>query len=176
MAGVAKMVHFPKTRLSELVARPGGIARDIAVEEAGKSIDSLRGHAVNTIEKATADIEAILQTAKGGRLTPDGMRSVLHGADNIVTMAATFSMATLVSIGKSLCDIADGLLSHDITDVAPVAVHVQAIRLAAPGRPELGAEAANHILAELTKVRTHYGFASLAVETPAEIGPPGLAG
>ncbi len=173
---IAKMVHFPKTRLSELVARSGGVARDIAVEAAGKSIDTLRGHAVTTIEKATADIEAILQTAKEGRITPDGMRNVLRGADNIVTMAATFSMATLVNIGKSLCDMADGLLSHDMTDVAPVAVHVQAIRLAAPGKPELGADAANHILAELSKVRAHYGFASLAANTPADIGPPGLAG
>lgn len=176
MARVAKMVHFPKTKLSELVARPGGVARDIAVEEATKSIDSLRGHAVDTIEKAATDIEAILRTAKDGKITQDGMRHVLRGADNIVTMAATFGMATLVNIGKSLCDIADGLLSHGMTDVAPVAVHVQAIRLAAPGKPELGADAANHILGELTKVRTHYGFASLAADSPVDIGPPGLSG
>ena len=174
MTRVAKKVHFPKTRLSELVARSGGVARDRAVDNALKNIDMLRDHAVTTIESATADIEAILQTARNGRIAPESMRNVLRGADSIVTMAATFGMTTLENIGKSLCDIADGLLGHDMTDAAPIRVHVQAIRLAAPGKPELGDAQASHILSELMKVRAHYGFESLAANVPAEIGPPGI--
>jgi hypothetical protein len=172
MARVAKKIHFPKTRLTELASRSGGVTRDRAVEEAFKSIDNLRDHAVSTIDTATTSIENILRAAKGGHITKDEMRKVLRGADNIVTMAGTFGMETLEKIGKSLCDIADGLLSHSTQDIAPIAVHVQAIRLAAPGKPELAAPAASHILSELAKVRAHYGFASLAATTPAEMGPP----
>jgi hypothetical protein len=172
MGRVAKKIHFPKTRLAELAARSGGVTRDHAIEEALKSIDNLRDHAVSTIDTATTSIEAILGGAKNGRITQDEMRKVLRDADNIVTMAGTFGMETLEKIGKSLCDIADGLLSQDKPDVAPIAVHVQAIRLAAPGKPELPAPHASHILGELTKVRLHYGFESLAATTPADIGPP----
>jgi hypothetical protein len=175
MARIAKKIHFPKTRLSELAARSGGVTRDRAVEEALKSIDNLREHAVTTIDNATAAIENILREAKGGKLAQEDMDKILRHADSIVTMAGTFGMATLENIGKSLCDIADGLMSHDMHDIAPVMVHVQAIRLAAPGKPELDGAAANHILGELSKVRTHYGFASLAVAAPVEVGPPAMA-
>jgi chemotaxis protein histidine kinase CheA len=175
MARIAKKIHFPKTRLSELAARSGGVTRERAVEEALKSIDNLRDHAVTTINDATATIETILGTAKNGRVSPDDMRKILRQADSIITMAGTFGMAALENIAKSLCDIADGLLNRETQDAAPILVHVQAIRLAAPNKPEIDAAAASHILGELAKVRTHYGFESLAVTVPAEIGPPALA-
>ncbi len=172
MARISKKIHFPKTRLSELAARSGGVTRDRAVEEALKSIDNLRDHAVTTIDNATAAIEAILGTAKGGRIAQDDMRKVLREADNIVTMAGTFGMETLQKIGKSLCDIADGLVSRDMQDVAPIAVHVQAIRLATSRKSEMGVAEASHVLGELVKVREHYNFQSLAETAPVEIGPP----
>jgi hypothetical protein len=172
MARSVKMVHFPKTRLSELAARSGGVTRDRAVEEALKSVENLRDHAVTTIDGATASIEAAVANAKNGRMSTDDMKKVLRDADSIITMAATFGMTALESIGKSLCDITDGLLTHDMQDVAPIAVHVRAIRLAAPGKPEIDAAAAAHVLGELTKVRQHYGFESLAETAPPDIGPP----
>ncbi len=158
-----------------MAARSGGVTRDRAIEEALKSIEKLRNHAVTTIETATASIEKTLSASKGGQVAPDDMRKILREADCIVTMAATFGMQTLENIGKSLCDIADGLLTHNMRDAAPVMVHVQAIRLAAPGKPEIDAAAAGHVLGELVKVRAHYGFDSLAQTAPADIGPPGAA-
>jgi hypothetical protein len=175
MVRVAKKIHFPKTRLSELAARSGGVTRDRAVEEALKSIDNLREHAVTTVESATVTIETILATAKNGCVTKDDMRTILREADSIITMAGTFGMTALENIAKSLCDIADGLLGRDTQDAAPILVHVQAIRLASPNKPEIGDAVANHILGELSKVRTHYGFESLAQTMPAEVGPPALA-
>jgi hypothetical protein len=172
MARVSKKIHFPTTRFSELASRSGGVTRDKAVDEAMKSIDNLRDHAVSTIEISTASIQTIVDSAKGGRIEKDAMIKILREADNIVTMAGTFGMATLENIGKSLCDIADGLLSHEMHDVAPVMVHIQAIRLAAPGKPELGEPEASHILGQLSKVRTHYKFETLATPVSDEIGPP----
>lgn len=172
MTRVAKKVHFPKTRLSELAARSGGVTRDKAVEEALKSIENLRDHAIKTIDNATQAIEAIVYSAKGGRIAMDDMQKILRDADSIVTMAATFGMTALENIGKSLCDVTAGLIGNNLADMAPIAVHVQAIRLAAPGKPEITESEAARVLDELVKVRAHYGFASLAQDTPAQIGPP----
>jgi hypothetical protein len=86
-------------------------------------------------------------------------------------MAATFGMKALENVAKSLCDVTAGMIGNDVGDVAPVAVHVQAIRLAAPSKAELGEAEAGHVLGELTKVRMHYGFASLAQEAPADAVP-----
>lgn len=172
MTRVAKKVHFPKTRLSELAARSGGVTRDKAVEEALKSIDNLRDHAIATIDSATQDIQAIVYSAKDGTIAADDMQKILRGADSIVTMAATFGMSALENIGKSLCDVTAGLIAGDMGDMAPIAVHVQAIRLAAPNKPEIAEAEAARVLGELGKVRAHYGFASLAQDVPAEVGPP----
>lgn len=171
MAGVAKKVHFPKTRLSELAARNGGVTRDRAVEEALKSIDNLRDHAVTTIESATQAIEGIAYSAKGGRIAAEDMQKILRDADCIVTMAATFGMKALENVAKSLCDVTAGMIGNNMGDAAPIAVHVQAIRLAAPSKAELGEAEAGHVLGELTKVRMHYGFASLAQDAPADAVP-----
>ncbi|MGA9795716.1 MAG: hypothetical protein WBQ17_09300 [Rhizomicrobium sp.] len=175
MGRSVKMVHFPKTRLSELAARSGGVTRERAVEEALKSIENLRDHAITTIDSATVSIEAAVGRAQDGRMPTDDMQKVLRDADSIVTMAATFGMSALENIGKSLCDICDGLLARQMHDVAPIAVHIQAIRLAAPGKPEIAAAAAAHVLGELSKVREHYGFDSLAQTAPVDIGPPPAA-
>ena len=36
-----KMIHFPKTRLSRLVARSGGVSRVAALENAHKNIEAM---------------------------------------------------------------------------------------------------------------------------------------
>jgi hypothetical protein len=176
MTRVAKKIHFPTTRLAELAARPGGVTRTTALEEAAKSVQSMLDIGLETTNYAMTSIEAIAYAAKNGRLETEGMQNVLRQADHIVTMAATFGFAGLEEAAKSLCDVADGLLSRGLSDAAPVIVHVQSMRLMMPGGAELGEAEVAYILAELAKVRLHYEFARLSVGAPVDIDPPGIAG
>ena len=54
-----KMIHFPKTRLSEMVQRVGGISREDAVEGAMQQMESLRGESDDVIETTIAALEAV---------------------------------------------------------------------------------------------------------------------
>ena len=171
MTKVAKKIYFPTTRLAELAARPGGLTRSQALEEATKGIQSLLELGIQTVNKALITIEKVAYSAKGDTLTPEQMLEILREADQIVTMAATFEFAGLEEAAKSLCDIADGLLSNHLPDAAPVLVHVQAMRLMSPGSPELPEEASQHILGELAKVRVKYQFERLSADAPTETGP-----
>jgi len=175
MTRVAKMIHFPTTRLTELVARGGGITREQAVEEAKKSVEDLRGLALEAIENAICAIEAVAYSAKRNRLDSAGMKEILIKADHLVTITATFGLDTLERIVKSLCDVTDGLLTLGSNDAAPIVVHVQAMRLLAPGSAPLDAEQSQQVLFELTKVRAHFHFTPLSVGAQAECGPPGIA-
>ncbi len=175
MTRVAKKIHFPVTRLAELASRSGGVTRDIAVEEAAKCVQNLLGAGLETIEVATRSLETTAYGARGGKLSADELKTILREADRIVTMAATFGFATLEEIGKCLCDVADGLLGRGLGDAAPVIVHVQALRLAAPKAPELGEKETAHVLAELARVRDFYQFAPLSDCAPPEQGPPEIA-
>jgi hypothetical protein len=172
MKRVAKMVHFPTTRLSELAARTGGVSRDQAIEEARKSVESLRDLGLETIETGVRAIEAIAYATKRNTLAPADMKEILQQADHLVTMTATFGLEALECAVKSLCDVTDGLLTRGSTDAAPIIVHVQTMRLLAPSSPPLNAEQSQRVLSELTKVRAHFHFAPLSVGGRTDIGPP----
>jgi hypothetical protein len=175
MTRVAKKIHFPTTRLAELAARPGGVTRTTALEEAAKSVQSMLDIGLETTHHALTSIETIAYSAKNGELQPGDMQNILRQADHIVTMAATFNFAGLEEAAKSLCDVADGLISRGMSDAAPVIVHVQSMRLMMPGGAGLSEDAVAHILGELARVRQHYEFVRLSVGAPAETDPPEIA-
>ncbi len=162
MTRAMKMIHFPVTRLTELVARNGGVTREHAVEEAKKSIEGLRDLALETIEAALKEIEAAVYGAKRRKLDSKAMREILIQADHIVTMTATFGLETLECATKSLCDVVDGMMTRGSDDAAPIMVHVQTMRLLAPGSAPLNEEQSQCVLSELTKVREHFQFAPLS--------------
>jgi hypothetical protein len=160
---------FPKTRLSELASRPGGISRADAIEGAMKGIESTRAEGDAVVTKSIADIDALLRTAKSGKLPLDSLNSVLKQADQIVTISGTFGYWSLDKVARSLCDLTDGLINSEQCDLAPVAVHVQSLRLFSPTSGiTLGDAEVEKIHGELAKVLAHYEFASLAVPGVAE--------
>ncbi len=70
MTGKAKKkIFFPKTRLSELAARAGGIFRDDALDGAMKSMESMREQADKEIRKS---ISAMLSSS-----TPSATAAVI---------------------------------------------------------------------------------------------------
>jgi len=158
---------FPRTRLSQLAARSGGIGRDQAVESAMQSVESLRGEGDETIARFAAEIETIVNGARGGRLAADQMQTILQYSDQIVTLAGTFDYESLAKVMRSLCDVTDGMLGAGLQDFAPIAVHVQSMRLVVPGGTALSPEQVETVLAELAKVLAHYNFGSIAGNSPA---------
>ena len=153
---------FPRTRLSQLAARSGGIAREQAVEAAMESVESLRGEGDEAIKSSIAAIEAIMKHARNGHLPTERIQGILPYADQIVTLAATFGYESLAKVMRSLCDVADGLVRAGLRDVAPIAVHVQSMQLLIPGSTALSAEQVEVVLGELGKVLAHYNFGSIA--------------
>lgn len=154
--------YFPTTRLTELAKRSGGMARDEAVAAAVASLEAERGGADREIRKAITLMEGALTLGGGETLAPTQILEVMRHADQVVTLAGMFGYRDLETAAKSLCDIADGLVRNFVPERAPLAVHIQTLRLLAPGGPSLGAERAKLMLAELAKVTAHFNFGSLA--------------
>lgn len=154
-------VHFPRTRLSMLVARSGGISQSAALDSAQKNVDEMRDEGDTIIRRAIAEIgDLAIRPQSPGTFTDAELTDVLNLADQIVTVAETFAYASLNTIAKSLCDLADGFLAAGIRDRAPVIVHVQALTMMAPGGAPISDKQFEIILNELSKVRKHFGIAS----------------
>ena len=111
MAGKAKKkIFFPKTRLSELAARAGGMLRDDALDGAMKSLEAMRAQADIEIRKSISAMEAIVFARDAGDTLDEGqMRDILRQADQIVTLAGTFCYPTLDNAARSLCGLANEL-------------------------------------------------------------------
>jgi len=169
MARQIKKVYFPMTRLAELAARDGGVTRAMAIESAMQSIDSMRPQADAEIESSISAIESVAAEQRRG-LSEEGLRAILRYGDQIVTLAGTFGYEALDHATKSLCDLADGMLRAGMRDIAPVLVHVQTIRLMAPGGPTLQTTDTEMMLEELAKVLKFFDFGSLA-SAATEAGP-----
>jgi hypothetical protein len=154
-------VHFPTLPLQVAVARTGGITRENAIEAAMENLREISGEGDASIESAIVALEGLVKSASAG-FTPDLLRTVLDQADQIVNMAGTFAYDALDRASRSLCDIADGLMREGRGDVAPVAVHVRAMRLFSPLGTLPAPEECERILAELAKVTAYYNFKPLS--------------
>ena len=150
-----KKVYFPKIRLVELVTAPGGLSRDDAVTATMQNMQAISGEGNTAMIVSIQAIEAILAATKG-RQEPEALEAILPHADQIVTLAGTFGYDYLDGAARSLCDTLDAMLAAKIFDIAPALVHLDAMRLFAPGKEGPQGPAAEGILAELSRVQAHY--------------------
>jgi len=150
-----KKVFFPKIRLAELVAAPGGTTRDDAVAAAVRNVQAISGEGDAVMNASIQAIEKIVAGA-GARLDPGALESILIHADQVITLAGTFGYESLDRAARSLCDTIESLLAVKASDAAPVAVHVDAMRLFSPGKASPQGDAAEGVLAELARVQAYY--------------------
>jgi hypothetical protein len=160
---MSAITHFPKTRLSELIGRLGGISREDAVEKAKIELESMRGKSDEVILESVAALEEIiLHPETGNAYSRKQMVEILQLADQIVTLAGTFGYVALDKATRSLCDVTDGLLRAKRNDIASIHVHIRAIRMVVPGAAPLPPEIVEQLLSELAKILAHYGFKGLS--------------
>jgi len=160
--------YFPKTRLSKLIARPSSISLYAALENAHKAIESMRDEGDKAVMRSIAEIGDIVNTpTSGGEFSEGDLTGVLTRADQIVTLAETFSCVSLATIAKHLCDLIEGFLRTGTYDRAPVLVHVQALIMMAPGGASISDQQFQTMLGELSKVRKHFNIES-AVDSDLE--------
>jgi hypothetical protein len=153
--GVNKKIYFPKIRLTELVMAPGGMTRDDAVAAAIRNVQSISGEGDTVMLASIQKIEKIL-AGSGGKLDTAMLEAILVHADQIITLSGTFGYDTLDRATRSLCDTIECLLAGKAGDLAPVAVHADAMHLFAPGKAGPQGAAAEAVLAELARVQAHY--------------------
>ena len=148
-----KKVYFPKIRLAEIVAASGGVSREDAVAAAVQNVQAISGEGDAVMIASIQSLEEII-TEAGGRLNASALDAILVHADQVITLAGTFGYDRLDRAARSLCDTIECLQSAGLSDIAPVAVHLDAMRLFSPGKSAPPGDAAEGILAELARVQT----------------------
>jgi hypothetical protein len=159
----------PKSRLSELAGRFGGLSRDEAVQAATRELEVMRPESDKAILSAITQLE---QAVAGAPTDNDASvsRQLLPLCDQIDNLAGTFGYVALNKAARSLCDLLDGLLTQGKSDRASIRVHVQTIRMLAPGARALGNAQIQIMLLELDKLLDFHGFARPDCKPEDEFG------
>ncbi len=153
-----------KNRLGQMLQKPGGIGRKEACETAAKNVESLRDEFVGAIPGEIAALEMIVEAAGRKRLPAGELDAMLRRAGQLLTLSGTYGYDLLDQVVKRFCDLACGMIEKNIEDVAPVNVHLRAMRLVCPSSPELPQEAADNMLSGLAAVHAHYGIAKIPLD------------
>ena len=149
-----------KNRLGQMLRKPGGIARDEAVAAAGSNVETLRGRFVKAIPNEIAALEAILNVAGRKRVSKEELDAMLNRAGQLLTLSGTFGFDRLDLVVKRFCDLALGMIDKDLDMVAPVSVHLRAMRLVCPGGAGISDSEADHMLKSLEGVHAYLGIKS----------------
>ena len=145
---------YPHNRLGELIGRPGGRDRANAIAAAAQVLETHR-------QPALCEIDALivaLEEKPVAKIDPATMADIGMLADRIVCLALLLDLAPLAEAAMRLCDL--GLASGEAPRADPVAVHVKALRLLAPGAPALSMQEAETVLAGLAGLVRHVSGAA----------------
>lgn len=151
-----KILHV-RNRLGDLLSAEGGVTRDEAVAEASRLVEVERGTADSDICDEIAAIEVLVaRNAFESRPASDvDVQTLLHHAACLLTLTGTFGFCALDGVVKSFCDLLKGMMPQKERSLDPIVVHVQAMRLFAPGAPVLSRDEAEQILGELGRIVVH---------------------
>ncbi len=153
--GSNKKIYFPELRLTEKVMAGGGTTRDDAVAGAIANLQTISAEGDFVMNGSIQKIEKLVK-GSGGKIDTAILNELLVHADQVITLAGTFGYDYLDRAARSMCDTIELLLTQKSTDMAPIAVHADALRLFAPKKGGPTGDAAEGVLAELARVLAHY--------------------
>lgn len=140
-----------KSRLTEMIDKPGGISVGVALVQAQANIEQRRASSLETI---TEMIKALLVVPipTTPEETFDRLFEVYRGANAIIDVASPFDLTALCEAATNLCNLIDGARPGDRFDWRIVTVHAQAMQMLLR-LPEDADEARRTVLESLQQVQ-----------------------
>lgn len=140
-----------KSRLAEMVDRPGGVSVGVALAQAKANLDGLKDQALAIISE---NIGALLAPPTPD--IPEALRldSAYAASSQVIDAASPFALDDLCTAAKGLCDLLDAAPRQGGFDWRIATVHAQAMKLLLSLTPDAPgtAEARIAIMANLSEV------------------------
>ena len=157
-----------RNRLAEKMALPGGISRDRAISAANQLVENLRFEYEAAIPSEIDALNAIIAREKTIRVSNQQLNELLASACRVLTLAGTFGHQMLDEAVKKFCDLCVAMRDKEIGTSEALKVHIQTMRMLAPGTPIAADRVASlRLLEELYKIHVHLKIKSLGAVHPA---------
>lgn len=122
-----------KSRLSEMLDRPGGVSVGVALAQARANLDALQDQARAIIAD---NIAVLLAKPEPGLIEPMRLDLAYSASSQIIDAASPFAMDDLCTAAKGLCDLLDAAPRQGGFDWRIATVHAQAMKVLLSLPPE----------------------------------------
>ena len=122
-----------KSRLSEMLDRPGGVSVGVALAQARANLDGLQDQARAIIGD---NIAVLLAKPDPALIEPMRLDLAYSASSQIIDAASPFSMDDLCTAAKGLCDLLDAAPRQGGFDWRIATVHAQAMKVLLSLPPE----------------------------------------
>ncbi len=145
-------IHYPENKLRTLVSGPGGMSREVAIASAERCLEELREPTLDLIAESIAEFcVAVKQGVKPADIS--GLQPIL---DRIISLSGTFGQRPLALAAMNLVDLLNAMLDRDCVVMAPIMVHVEAIKLLSPRAEPLSDIGVSDLLGGLDDILRYF--------------------
>ncbi len=119
-----------KTRFQELAQRPGGVPREIAIQQADSQIEDFRTEYVDWVEHEVQELMKALYAVEGGQAEPAQVEVIYRRCRQLRDTGSTMGLSLLSFISDNLCRVLDTVKNGAPYDAEVVQCHMDALLLA----------------------------------------------
>jgi hypothetical protein len=119
-----------KTRFQELAQRPGGVPRDIAIQQAEAQIDGFRAEFVDWVDRELQDLTLALRKIGDGQTDGAQLDEVYSRCRQLRDTGTTMGLALVTFIADNLCRVLDTVKDGAPYDAEVIDCHIDALNFA----------------------------------------------
>lgn len=117
-----------KSRLTEMIDKPGGISIGVALVQAQANIEERRGPCLEAVAEM---VKSLLALERPASLEDnfDRLIEVYRSTNSIIDVASPFGLDELCEAASHLCNLVDASPAGELFDWRIVTVHAQAMQM-----------------------------------------------
>jgi chemotaxis protein histidine kinase CheA len=119
-----------KTRFQELAQRPGGVPRDLAIQQAETGIEGYKADFVDWVDRELQELTRALRKVEGGQADKSQVDEIYRRCRQLRDTGTTMGLALLTFVADNLCRVLDLVQSGAPYDAEVIECHLDALHLA----------------------------------------------
>lgn len=126
----AVRVFAVKTRFQELAQRPGGVPREVAIQQAKTQIDAFRPDFVDWIDRELQELAAAFRKVQHGQAERAQIDEIDRRCRQLRDTGTTMGLSLVTFIADNLCKVLETVKDGAPYDTEVVDCHIDALFLA----------------------------------------------
>ncbi len=117
------------TRFQQMAKRPGGVPRDVAIQQAQTQIEGFKVEYVDWAERELDDLAAAFGQAKGPAINDEQIETILSRCRQLRDTGSTMGLELLTFVAGNLCRVLEAIKAGAPYDPAMIECHIDALML-----------------------------------------------